>query len=89
MGQDNLHSDGEFNRHRKLVKGLADEVGAGRLDRREFLAMASIFGASAAAAYGLIGLAAPTVARAAEPKKGGVLRVSTFVKEQKDPRAFD
>ena len=89
MGQDNLHSDGEFNRHRRLVKGLAGEVGAGRLDRREFLAMASIFGASAAAAYGLIGLAAPTVARAAEPKKGGVLRVSTFVKEQKDPRAFD
>ena len=58
MGQDIVHSDSEFDRHRKLVKGLAEEVGAGRLDRREFLAMASIFGASAAAAYGLIGLAA-------------------------------
>lgn len=89
MGQDIVHSDSEFDRHRKLVKGLAEEVGAGRLDRREFLAMASIFGASAAAAYGLIGLAAPTAAQAAEPKKGGVLRVSTFVKEQKDPRAYD
>ena len=84
-----VHSIGEFDRHEKLVKDLARQVGAGRLDRREFLAMASIFGASAAAAYGLIGLVAPTAVRAAAPKKGGVLRVSTFVKEQKDPRAYD
>jgi peptide/nickel transport system substrate-binding protein len=89
MGQDKIRSGGGSDRHRKLVKDLAGEVGAGRLDRREFLALASIFGASAAAAYGMIGLAAPTAARAAEPKKGGVLRVSTFVKEQKDPRAYD
>ena len=89
MGQDSARSDNEFDRHRKLVTDLAKEVGEGRLDRREFLAMATIFGASTATAYGLIGLAAPTVARATEPKKGGVLRVSTFVKDQKDPRAFD
>ncbi|TPI18643.1 ABC transporter substrate-binding protein [Mesorhizobium sp. B4-1-1] len=87
MGQDCEHC--EFDRHHALVEGLAAEVRGGRLHRREFLAMASIFGASAVAAYGLIGLAAPTPARAAEPKKGGVLRVSTFVKEQKDPRAYD
>lgn len=87
MGQDSEHCD--FDRHHALVEGLAAEVRGGRLDRREFLAMASIFCASAAAAYGLIGLAAPTPAQAAEPKKGGVLRVSTFVKEQKDPRAYD
>ncbi|TPJ53558.1 ABC transporter substrate-binding protein [Mesorhizobium sp. B2-7-1] len=87
MGQDCEHC--EFDRHHALVEGLAAEVRDGRLDRREFLAMASIFGASAAVAYGLVGLAAPTPARAAAPKKGGVLRVSTFVKEQKDPRAYD
>ncbi|TPL45324.1 ABC transporter substrate-binding protein [Mesorhizobium sp. B2-4-6] len=87
MGQDCEHC--EFDRHHALVEGLAAEVRGARLHRREFLAMASIFGASAVAAYGLIGLAAPTPARAAEPKKGGVLRVSTFVKEQKDPRAYD
>ncbi|TPJ35010.1 ABC transporter substrate-binding protein [Mesorhizobium sp. B2-8-3] len=87
MGQDSEHC--EFDRHHALVEGLAAEVRGGCLHRREFLAMASIFGASAVAAYGLIGLAAPTPARAAEPKKGGVLRVSTFVKGQKDPRAYD
>lgn len=74
---------------RAMVADWAAQAGAGRVDRREFLAMASIFGVSAAAAYGLIGLAAPAAARAAAPKKGGVLRVSTFVKEQKDPRSYD
>ena len=33
---------------------------AGEIDRREFLALASVFGASTAMAYGMIGLAAPT-----------------------------
>ncbi len=49
---------------------------AGKVDRREFLAMASVFGASTAMAYGMIGLAAPTPAMAQEPKKGGVLKVA-------------
>ena len=57
--------------------------------RREFLAMASIFGASTAGAYGLLGLAAPAPARAQEGKKGGVLRVSMNIKDPKDPRNFD
>lgn len=89
MGQNSMQPKPESGRHDGMVKGLAAEVGAGRMDRREFLAMASLLGASTVTAYGLIGLAAPTVAGAAEPKKGGVLRVSTFVKEQKDPRSFD
>jgi peptide/nickel transport system substrate-binding protein len=72
-----------------MISRMAAEVNAGRLDRREFLAIASVFGASAAAAYGMIGLTAPTMARAAEPKRGGVLKVSMFVKEQKDPRSYD
>jgi len=72
-----------------MISRMAAEVNAGRLDRREFLAIASVFGASAAAAYGMIGLMAPTMARAAEPKRGGVLKVSMFVKEQKDPRSYD
>ncbi|MGO4832665.1 ABC transporter substrate-binding protein, partial [Rhizobiaceae sp. 2RAB30] len=76
-------------RKEAVVAALAGEVGAGKMDRREFLAIASIFGVSATGAYGLIGLSAPVVARAAEPKKGGVLRVSTFVKAQKDPRSYD
>src|SRR6202522_3386693 len=71
------------------IEALAADAKAGKMDRREFLALASIFGASTAAAYGMIGLAAPSRALAETPKKGGVLRVGMFVKDQKDPRTYD
>src|SRR5690606_20448478 len=72
------------------VVKMAEDVKAGGVSRREFLAMASIFGASTAMAYGMLGLAAPTPAMAQEtPKKGGVLKVSMFCKANKDPRLAD
>ena len=74
---------------RPVVRQLAEDVKAGKLDRREFLAMATTFGATSAAAYGLIGMAAPTPAHAQEePKKGGILRVASRVLEIQDPRKF-
>ena len=75
---------------RKSMIAWAAEAKEGAVDRREFLALATIFGASTAAAYGMLGLAVPTPAQADEtPKKGGVLRVGMFVKDQKDPRSYD
>lgn len=71
-----------------IVK-MAESAKSGTVDRREFLAMASVFGASTAMAYGMIGLAAPTPAQAQEPKKGGVLKVSMSIKDPKDPRTAD
>ncbi|RWE75233.1 MAG: ABC transporter substrate-binding protein [Mesorhizobium sp.] len=71
------------------IEAMAEEARAGRVDRREFLALASAFGASAAFAYGMLGLAAPTKALADEPKKGGTLHVAMSVKAQKDPRTYD
>jgi peptide/nickel transport system substrate-binding protein len=72
-----------------IVK-MAESVKAGGIDRREFLAMASVFGASTAMAYGMIGLAAPTPAVAQEtPKKGGVIKVAMSIKDPKDPRTAD
>jgi peptide/nickel transport system substrate-binding protein len=68
---------------------LAESAKAGKVDRREFLALASAFGASTAMAYGMIGLAAPTPAAAQEPKKGGVLKVAMSIKDPKDPRTAD
>ncbi len=68
---------------------MAEDVKAGHCDRREFLALASVFGASTAMAYGMIGLAAPTPAAAQEPKKGGVIKVAMSVKDPKDPRTAD
>ncbi|TPK97674.1 MULTISPECIES: ABC transporter substrate-binding protein [unclassified Mesorhizobium] len=71
------------------IEAMAKEARAGRVDRREFLALASAFGASTAFAYGMLGLAAPTKALADEPKKGGTLHVAMSVKAQKDPRTYD
>ena len=71
------------------IRELAKSAGSGEMDRREFLALASAFGATTAMAYGMLGLVAPTEALAQEPKKGGVIRVSMFVKDQKDPRSYD
>src|SRR5271166_4529068 len=59
---------------RKSLKAWAAESKEGSVDRREFLALATIFGASTAAAYEMIGLAAPTPAFADTPKNGGVIK---------------
>ncbi|TDK47405.1 ABC transporter substrate-binding protein [Antarcticimicrobium luteum] len=67
----------------------AQECLDGKLSRREFLTRATALGVSSAAAYGLIGLAAPTEARAATPKPGGTLRVQMQVKALKDTRTAD
>ncbi len=79
------------NRVPAVIKSLAESVKSGDMDRREFLATASIMGATTAMAYSMIGLAEPTEARAAdaEPKKGGNIKISMVVKEQKDPRTYD
>jgi peptide/nickel transport system substrate-binding protein len=71
------------------VKTFQTDYQEGRMDRREFLGLASAFGCSAAAAYALAGAALPTPASAAEPKKGGVLRIVSAVSEVGDPRAFN
>jgi peptide/nickel transport system substrate-binding protein len=70
---------------------MAEAAKAGTMDRREFLTMATVFGASTAMAYSMIGLVAPTAARAqdGEPVTGGVLRVAMPIKEPKDPRTAD
>ncbi|MGB0865725.1 MAG: ABC transporter substrate-binding protein [Granulosicoccaceae bacterium] len=62
------------------------------VNRREFLAIASVFGASTATAYGMLGLAAPSVAQAdghGDAKKGGTLRMQMEIRRIPDPRIFD
>ncbi|MER3357921.1 MAG: diguanylate cyclase, partial [Hoeflea sp. D1-CHI-28] len=74
---------------RPIVRKLARATRDGKMDRREFLAIASTFGASGAMAYGLLGL--PTPAAAEEegtPTPGGVLRIGSRVMEITDPRKF-
>ncbi len=80
--------------HQTDIKGLhpaahmyADEHRTGQMSRREFLTRTTALGVSAAAAYGLIGLAAP--AQAQDAPVGGILRVAMETKAQKDPRTAD
>ncbi|TPI82732.1 ABC transporter substrate-binding protein [Mesorhizobium sp. B2-8-9] len=70
------------------AKPIADDFRKGAISRREYLALMAGFGVSTAGAFALGGIAA-SPARAAEPKKGGVLRVAMNVKGFKDPRTFD
>lgn len=71
------------------IKSLAESAKKGGMDRREFLAMASVMGASTAVAYGMLGLGAPKRAMAQDAKKGGVLKMQMIIKEMKDPRTWD
>lgn len=57
------------------------------VNRREFLALASAFGATTATAYAMIGMPAP--AMAAAHKEGGTVRIQMEVRAMKDPRTYD
>ncbi len=74
---------------RPVLRKLAEATRAGKMDRREFMALASTFGACAATASGLLGVAQPVIAQDGEGKKGGALRVAMRVLEITDPRKFD
>ncbi|NRB03350.1 MAG: ABC transporter substrate-binding protein [Rhodobacteraceae bacterium] len=65
----------------------AAKVGNDAVNRREFLALASAFGATAATAYSMIGAARP--AMAGGHKTGGTVRIQMEVRALKDPRTYD
>ncbi len=72
----------------KAVVESATKIGDDAISRREFLATASTFGATAAVAYGMLGMTAPA-AQAAAHKQGGTVRIQTEVRGLKDPRTYD
>jgi len=76
------------NKQHPFLSIFARNAKEGKIERREFLALASAFGATTAAAYGMIGLAAPTTAHAAA-KQGGTIRMQMEVRALKDPRTYD
>ncbi|MER9725904.1 MULTISPECIES: ABC transporter substrate-binding protein [unclassified Mesorhizobium] len=69
----------------KLFDNLAEETKKGGMDRREFLALASIFGASTAVAYSMLDVL-PSAHAEEAGKKGGALRISMGVTPPSDPR---
>ncbi|MDU8927006.1 ABC transporter substrate-binding protein [Alisedimentitalea sp. MJ-SS2] len=58
------------------------------VSRREFLAMATTFGATTATAYAMLGMNAPALA-SETPKAGGTIRIGMVVRAGKDPRSYD
>ena len=71
-----------------LIGRAGAEMADGRLDRREFLRIATLLGVAAPAAYGLAGLSSPVMAQAAAPKKGGIIRLGTRVQDLKSPHTY-
>ncbi|TCL00714.1 peptide/nickel transport system substrate-binding protein [Shimia isoporae] len=72
----------------KVIVDQAHKVGEDEVNRREFLALASAFGATAATAYGMLGMAAPAYADG-HAKDGGTVRIQMEVRALKDPRTYD
>jgi len=71
-----------------ILKSAKSVREGSEVDRREFLALASAFGATAATAYGMLGMPAPAYA-AGTPSMGGTLRIQQEVRAMKDPRTYD
>ncbi|MEZ5846308.1 MAG: ABC transporter substrate-binding protein [Geminicoccaceae bacterium] len=77
------------DREHPFLRVFRSNLAAGMIGRREFLGLASAFGATTAAAWGMIGMAPPATARTADGRRGGVLKVSMSVRPVVDPRTFD
>ena len=79
-----------------VIQNAFGHYETGRLDRREFIRVAALLGASAASAYALVGLPAPAFAEGSLPfppddpkaKMGGVLKVAMQVQKLEDPATF-
>ena len=83
-----------FKRNGKpMPKHVVEMAGSVRehdneMSRREFIATASAFGATAATAYAMLGMDAPAFADS-HAKAGGVVRYQQEVRAMKDPRTYD
>lgn len=71
------------------VPRLAAAARAGKLSRREFLAMATALGVTGSTAYGLLGLASPARAQEQAGTPGGTIHIAMAVMRMDDPRVFD
>ncbi len=78
----------DTSKQHPLIPQFVKDAVSGKISRREFLAYASSFGLTTAAAYSAIGLVAPSEAKAAA-KQGGTIRMQMEVRALKDPRTYD
>ena len=70
------------------IPELKDDLYKGKLTRRDFLRYATLLGMSAAAAGQMVGLTWPKKVFAAQPKRGGRLRIAAPVQKVTHPAQF-
>ncbi len=75
------------DREHHIIKQSGKEFADGKLDRREFLRIATLLGVAAPVAYGMVGLPAPALAQGT-PKKGGIIRLGMRVQDLKSPHTY-
>jgi peptide/nickel transport system substrate-binding protein len=75
------------SREHPYLPQLRQQLGCGRIDRREFLRTATLLGVAAGTAYMMAGVPAPARAQADLPK-GGKIRIGMHVQEIKDPHTI-
>jgi peptide/nickel transport system substrate-binding protein len=79
-----------------LFPKLREQLGDGRMDRREFIRCATLLGMAAGAAYAMAGMAAPPMTGDTMPfpavdkaaKRGGTLRIGQMVTRMRDPATY-
>lgn len=73
-----------------LLERAEEARNGSEIDRREFITVASAFGATAATAYSMLGSAKPAAADGhAMIQQGGTVRMQIEVRALKDPRTYD
>jgi peptide/nickel transport system substrate-binding protein len=70
-----------------IIELAGREFADGKLDRRDFLRIATLVGLSVPTAYAMAGLPMPAMAQGA-PKKGGVVRIGMRVHDLKSPHTY-
>lgn len=70
-----------------VIDAAGREFADGKLNRREFLRIATLLGIAAPAAYGLAGLPLPALAQGT-PRKGGVIRIGMRVQDISSPHTY-
>ena len=70
-----------------IIKLAGREFADGKLDRREFLRIATLLGVAAPVAFGMAGLPLPAIAQGT-PKMGGIIRLGARVHDLKSPHTL-
>jgi peptide/nickel transport system substrate-binding protein len=80
------------DRHHPAIPGMVEALEQRRIDRREFLRTVTLLGMSAPLAYSIAGkvLGEPMIgqAKAATPKKGGIVKIGARVPAVDNPATF-